>query len=374
MRPPRTLVLSLALGTLACSSPFPCNRYCWSHQQLVTDVTDEDMNGVPDGRFDMTCTRSIDSEDWYPPLPPFGWYPAEQCIPANIHQIIARTVTSIQDPTIDASQACDVTDLQIYADFAQTLALQARDACVAHLSCNGAPAGCDIDPTTPENDACTVSTAEDLCNQAVFAPALTALTDLTNGPDAAQPQRDGTVIQYVDDPADCQPLLQEDTDGPPGCDDPGGGNDNDDGLDESGSGTTTDGSMLGPFGDIDTLVTCTTPTSCAVDPELFAAVEANFTVFHDERVQLEPVSIPELGKGLRLSGLDRGEASQHLLTALGFQNGDVLTHLDGASLLSAATVEQLMLDLPTTTTWTLTVHRRVGSTWTTHSHTITRAP
>lgn len=67
----------------------------------------------------------------------------------------------------------------------QTLALQARDACVAHLSCNGSPVGCDIDPTTPEPEACTVTTAQDLCDQAVLAPALAALTDLGNGPGAA---------------------------------------------------------------------------------------------------------------------------------------------------------------------------------------------
>jgi hypothetical protein len=360
--------LLLALGTLACSSPFPCNRYCWSHQQLVADVDDAGMSGTPDGRFDGICLKISNTEQWHPPLPPFGWYPAEQCVAADVHQSIARTVASIQDPTIDASQACDVTDLQVYADFVQTLALQARDACVAHLSCNGSPAGCDIDPAAIGNQACTVPTAETLCDQAVLAPALAALADLTNGPGAAQPQRDGTVIQYVDDPADCQPILQEDTDGPPACDGPAG---SDEGVDESGS---SGGSMLGPFGDIDALVTCTSPTKCAIEPELFAAVESNFAVFHDEGVRLESVSIPEIGKGVRLSGLDRGEASQQLLAALGLQDGDVLTHLDGASVLDPMTIEQLMLALPTTTAWSLTVRRRTGSSWETLGYTITRAP
>lgn len=243
MRAPRTLVLTLALGSLACSSPFPCNRYCWSHRQVVADVNDMDMTGVPDGRFDVTCTRRLDLNQWHPPLPELGWYAAEQCVAADVHEVIARTVAAIQDPSIDASQACDVTDLEVYADFVQTLAEQARDACVAHLSCNGAPAGCDIDPTTAMNDACTVASAEVLCNQVVLVPALAALTDLTHGPGAAQPQRDGTVIEYVDDPASCQPLVQEDTEGTPACDEAGGGGGS--GLDESGGADdSSGGSML----------------------------------------------------------------------------------------------------------------------------------
>lgn len=232
MKPSRALALSLALGPLACSTPFPCDRYCWSHRQVVPDLTDESMTGVPDGRFDATCTRSYDLELWHPPLPQYGWYAAERCVAADVHEVIARTVAAIEDPSIDASEACDVTDLEVYADFVETLAQQARDACVAHLSCNGAPAGCDIDPTTATNDACTVSTAEALCNQVVLVPTLAALTDLTNGPGAAQPQRDGTVIEYVDDPASCQPLVQEDTEGTPACDEAGGGGGS--GLDESG--------------------------------------------------------------------------------------------------------------------------------------------
>lgn len=160
-----------------------------------------------------------------------------------------------------------------------------------------------------------------------------------------------------------------DTDTPPGCEGPADGSDQ--GVDESGS---SGGSMLDPFGDVDALVTCASPTKCAIEPELFAAVERNFAVFHDEGIRLEPVSIPMLGKGIQLSGFDRGEASYDLLTALGFQDGDVLTHIDGASLLSSATIEQLMLDLTSTAAWSLTIRRRTGSTWLTLDHTLTRAP
>ncbi|MCX4247395.1 hypothetical protein [Paraliomyxa miuraensis] len=366
MRPPRTLALALALGTLACSSPFPCNRYCWSHKQVVADVTGEDMPGVPDGYFDMPCTKFFDTDDWHPPLPTFGWYAAERCVEADVHEVIARTVATIQDPAIDATAACDVTDLQIYADFVQTLAQQARDACVAHLSCNGAPAGCDIDPTTQENEACTVPSAQALCDQTVLAPALAALTDLTNAPGAAQPQRDGTTVVYVQDPLDCTPILQADTDGTPACDEPPPA---DDGLDESSSS----GSMLEPFGDIDALVTCKA-TTCAIDPELFLAVQANFGLLHDEGLQLEPVDLPAVGRGLRLSGLDPDTTSGQLLAALGLANGDVITHVDDASILSPTTLEHLMRELPTTIAWRISVHRSTDTSPSARVLTLTRGP
>lgn len=380
MRPPHPLLLSLALGTLACAEPFPCNRYCWSHQQLVADVTDEGMTGVPDGRFDHTCTKFSDGNLWHPPLPTFGWYAAEQCAPADVHEVIARTVTSIQDPSVDASQACDLTDLQVYADFVQALAAMARDECVAHLTCNGAPAGCDIDPNADGNQACNVPTAQILCDQEVLAPALAALTDLANGPGAAQPKRDGVVIEYLDDPKQCSPILQADTDGTPGCEDGGGGGDGFDesggsgsgGLDESGGSSESGGSMVEPFGDLDTRIRCTAPTTCVVTPELFAAVESNFGIFVDEGLRVEAVVLPERELGVRISGLERAHTSGRLLRALGIEEGDVLTQIDGASIVVPETLEALMLELPTARSWRLTLRRRVSGAWKTVVVTISR--
>jgi hypothetical protein len=383
MRPAHPLLLSLALGIPACGEPFPCNRYCWSHQQLVADATSEALVGVPDGRFDDTCLTFTEADQWYPVLPPFGWYAAERCVPADEHEVIARTVTSIRDPAVDANQACDVTDLQIYADFVQNLALQARDTCVAHLTCNGAPAGCDLDPTVDENQACTVATAEILCDQDVLAPALAALTDLANGPGAAQPQRDGVVIEYVDDPQQCSPILQADTEGTPGCEEGGGdgldesgSSGSDGGADESGGGSSesgeSGGSMVEPFGEIGALVRCTAPRTCVVEPELFAAVESNFGIFVDEGLRLEVVAMAEIGAGVRISGLDRAEASGRLLRALGIEEGDVLMDLDGASIVAPETLEALMLELPTARSWRLTLRRRVSGAWETVVVTISR--
>lgn len=238
MRPPGMLVMVLALGTVACSKPFPCTRYCWSHKQYVQDLTGEDTPGVADGRFDMQCDGFADSQLWYPPLPPYGWYGAEICVPAGDHQIISEIVAAIQDPADDANETCDVTELQVYTDLVQALAMQARDACVAHLTCNSAPAGCDIDPATPNDQACQVPSAMDLCDQVVLAPALAALGDLSNGPGAAQPQYDGTAIEHVDDPSDCE-ALEQDTDDTPIC---GDGASSGDGVDES---TTAGGGTSG---------------------------------------------------------------------------------------------------------------------------------
>ena len=184
MRSSRGLVMGLALAVTACSDPFPCNRYCWSHKQDVADLTGEDMMGAPDGRFDMHCDRYSDSMTWYPPMPPFGWYAAETCVPADVHQIIAKTVASIQDPAIDASVACDVGDLEIYAELVKTLATRARDACIAHLTCNGTPAGCDLDAMAPGPQACQIQSAQELCDQAVLAPALPVHVSVSSADDA----------------------------------------------------------------------------------------------------------------------------------------------------------------------------------------------
>lgn len=224
-----------------------------------------------------------------------------------MHEVIAKMVASIQDPAVDASEACDVTDLKVYEDFVEALALQARDACIARVTCNGAPAGCDLDVIMGGNQACTVASAEVLCNQVVLAPALAALSDLSNGPGAAQPQRDGTESNV-----------------------------------------------------------------CIVEPELFANVEHRFDVFHDDGVWLEPVSVPGHGRGLQLTGLDRGEASEALASALGLADGDVITHVDGASLALETTVEQLLLELPSTKAWRSNVARRNGSRWVKVERTIVR--
>ena len=361
--------MGLALAVMACADPFPCNRYCWSHKQAVADLTGEAMMGAPDGRFDMHCERYSDSANWYPPLPAFGWYAAETCLPADVHQRIAKAVASIQDPAVDASMACDVGELKDYAVLVETLALQARDACVAHLTCNGAPAGCDLDAMAPGPQACQVPSAMELCDQAVLAPALAALSDLSNGPGAAQPQRDGTAIEYVDSPLDCEPLA-EDTDGTPVCDGGGGGGganessgDGGSGVDESSGDGGGVGPDPGPFGDVDGLVTCSSPGRCTVTAELFAKVMSRFDVFYEEGIWLERVDVPGLGRGVRISGVDRGDASEELLGALGIHDGDVLTHVDGVAVGSEEGIEEVVVAVPTAMAWGLVIGRRQQSGW-----------
>ena len=103
-------------------------------------------------------------------------------------------------------------------------------------------------------------------------------------------------------------------------------------------------------------------------------MQRNLHVFEDESVALTPVGLPGLPRGLQLAGLDPGEASAQLLGALGFANGDVVTHVDGAAIASPDTIESLLLDVPITSSWTLTLHRRTGSTWRSLDRTIVRAP
>ena len=96
----------------------------------------------------------------------------------------------------------------------------------------------------------------------------------------------------------------------------------DDGADE------TTGSMLGPFGDLEALVSCDRPTSCEIDETLLQYVSTNFGVFVDEHVTLTIVDRDApCGPGARLDGLDDGEHASKLAEAFGLRNGDVIAEI-----------------------------------------------
>lgn len=82
-----------------------------------------------------------------------------------------------------------------------------------------------------------------------------------------------------------------------------------------------------------------------------------------KQVWLERVDVPGLGRGVRISGVDRGEASEELLGALGIQDGDVLTHVDGVSVGSDEGIEEVLLELPTAMAWGLVIGRKQRSGW-----------
>ena len=82
---------------------------------------------------------------------------------------------------------------------------------------------------------------------------------------------------------------------------------------------------------LDTLVTCDhTGVSCTYQGELLDNIHANFSVFYEDRVTLTLLlpTDPEY-PGVRLGGLDVGEASTDLATAFDLQNGDVIENVNG---------------------------------------------
>jgi type II secretory pathway component PulC len=124
--------------------------------------------------------------------------------------------------------------------------------------------------------------------------------------------------------------------------------------------------MFGAFGDIDALVHCSTAattTTCSIEPELFVAVQSNFGLFIDEGIQLLPMELTGIGRGVEISGIEHGGDGAQLLRALGLREEDVITHVDGITVLSPENLERIMLELPTATTWKLTIRRRSGSEW-----------
>lgn len=158
------------------------------------------------------------------------------------------------------------------------------------------------------------------------------------------------------------------------CDD--GASAGPDGVDESGSddaGSDDTGMGVGPFGEIDDLVSCIEST-CTVEDELFSRVMDAFGTFYDEGVRAERVDLSTVGPGVRLSGLDAREHATALLATLGLHDGDVITHVDDMTLDSDARLHQLLAEVSTSSSWTLTIRRRAGSTWRAVERTIVRAP
>jgi hypothetical protein len=359
-------VTLLVMSPSACLSPIPpvpdtCYRHCWDHTQDVPDMSGPDMMGAPDDHFDTPCTLYGGTTAFHPPRPVLGWYRGVVCPSQATHDVIEKVVNSIQDPATDASTACDSEDLVIYADFVEQLAISARDVCVADLTCDGQPSGCDIDPFEPDDQACSVASAENLCNLVIMGPALAALSDLTDGNGAAQPHLGDTLEAVPYESCEFEPETG-DGGGETLC--MGGG----EGVDES------SGDMgAGPFGDIDELVSCSPQRSCVVREELLVNVENNVTVFYDEGIRAEEVAIVGLGKGIQISGLDRGEHSEELFDAFGIRNGDVITHIDGGAL-DSTSLERVIGELRTRHSASVTVRRWTGSIWSTLDYSIVRGP
>lgn len=334
-----------------------CFIHCWQYVLPAEGIQDQDENGY----FDTVCTNAhAGAGAMFAPIQSIG-YPGKVCNASNDSQAHHETIKKV----VLAKLANDLgsltmTEIETYEDWMETVATWTYFTCVAQLTCNG-DFDCDIDPNIPDDQACTQNSAESLCSTYVETVALANL-DLDTGPDV--PEYGGTSKKSINpETQDCD-FKPESTDGFF----PGEGDDGDGDGGEGGDDTT--GAGAGPFGDIDMLVYCDPQTTCVVDEDLLANVAANFTVFDDEEVRLTAVSISGVGRCAQVSGLDNGEDSKELLDAFGIQNNDLITHVNGTALSSTANVHQVVYDLGGATSWTVTVRRWNGSTWTTLNYSV----
>src|SRR5690606_13647084 len=135
------------------------------------------------------------------------------------------------------------------------------NACMDYL----ATQDCEVDSLEPGSVH-----ARGLCNEFVLQAAEAAMTDLT-GCNGWIPPRKVMGAYSTESSCDFHPdLATTGADTGLVCDDEGvdvTGADST-GADSTGA-DTTGSSMLGdPYGDVQTLVSCTSPTTCAIDPEL----------------------------------------------------------------------------------------------------------
>jgi hypothetical protein len=133
-----------------------------------------------------------------------------------------------------------------------------------------------------------------------------------------------------------------------------------DGADETAGDTT--GMMLGPFGDLDTLVRCDQPRHCEVDRKLVSNLSAHFDVFAQERVTLTIVSKEApCGPGARMGGLDPHEHATALADALGLRNGDIIRELEATTLVDMSAAMDALASLLEDPSTTIVVQRPAGS-------------
>ena len=151
------------------------------------------------------------------------------------------------------------------------------------------------------------------------------------------------------------------------------GNPEDPAADGGGDADTTGGGGVAdpPFGILSELIECSPQTSCAIDPQLIANVEASFSVFYDEGVVMPFGTFATGVTGLKITGLNTGEDSKALFDAFGLRNNDVITHVNGTALNSSAKIWTVIGGLEDASTWSIKVRRRAsGSTYSTLNYSI----
>lgn len=137
--------------------------------------------------------------------------------------------------------------------------------------------------------------------------------------------------------------------------------------------STGGGGVIDPFGDVETLVYCSPPTTCWIGPELKSNVETHFNVFYDEGVELTLGTYATGVTGLKVSGLDAGEESKGLFDAFGITNLDVITHVNNTALDSGSDVWAVIDNMDGVSQWNITVRRPARGSYATLNYTISLA-
>lgn len=261
-----------------------------------------------------------------PPLPPAGFFLARACTGSQPqHNTIKAAISAIlADETLNANQ------LHTYQDIVDHIAEDGVEQCIAHLT------GDDLSTSGPDmedisdlfgDQYCILSDAEDLCDLYVRSAIHDELDEvLGGGNQVPQPSTPG--VQHLDGDEVCDyvpELGQGDTDTASGGSD-GGSDPSTTGADSGSSGF----GAVGPWGDLSSLVSCSSNRICAVDRSLINTVTGSFATFYDEGVQMTLVSSP--AKGVQLTGVDRGEDSHEFIDAFGLRNNDVITEIAGIKL------------------------------------------
>jgi hypothetical protein len=357
------VVTFLGLGGCYSLSGDVCRVHCWEHRPLIED---QDQ----DHKFDLDCENGGASPLRFdPPLPPAGFFIARACTDSQAqHNTLKAAIAAIL-----GSESLNANQLSTYQDIVDDIADAGVEQCVAHLIGDDLSTQVteytDIDPGIPGIQSCVLADAQALCDIYVRAAIHDELDEVLGGGDQVpQLSTPGSQILQGSQSCDYVPELgQGDTDTATsgGEGEGGGGGGGDDsatsGVDSSGSSGS---GAVGPWGDLPSLVSCNANNICTVDRVLIDNVTASFATLYDDGVLLSLVTSP--AKGVRLTGVDRGEDSADLIDAFGVQDDDIITEIDGITLDSEAAMDAALASLsPIPSPVQFTVVRKVGAVKTT---------
>lgn len=362
------IVVALATmsGTIgvACLEDNPnsdqCTLHCWSIAYEYPPAG---------GNLDGSCVDRGSNEGIFVPIPVSGIATGRACIDFQAdHELVKQVLQAAEAGSVASLSAAQKT---AWAALAGDLVDSAHSRCVTYVT--GGPSHDDIDPGTAGDQSCTDVSASAICDLAVSVPLAASLSLTEQGADIAIPEYAGVEYGLVAQP-ECE-FLPETT----GDVDPTGGPQTDPTADDGpvrtdgGSADTSGGGDGGMFGDIGEGVQCS-GTQCSIDMSVWASIINNFDTFYDEGVTLVigPSGAPCNATGAKIGGLSNGEASAELAAALGLRNGDVITRVEGISLVDLGKAAAVVNDLQSTVDpISMTVRRKTSaSACTTLNYTI----